>query len=911
MTKNLCAAIGDDRAVKTGGFAGAVFLTYTLNLTFYEQVIAPRLDQAGCSNVLIIADPDGYQGAMDMGLQSISGAGLRYVCVPLPRPGWGVQHAKVMLMAGAKRGRLMIGSGNLTLHGFGRNLELFSHFEYDVERDVEEKRYPFSRVWYLVENLAIANDLSDSARNQIQSLRLAAPWLEAAPIVPWDFRVWHNYDLPILEQLLAWRAERNLAGQPIRRIRVITPYFDPDAGVLASLVSNLLPDDIQIYLDPELTNLDGSVAAQNWRTLGTQISVNGIGAGDETKQRRHVHAKAIIGYETDGAWCITGSANLTRPALLKTWSGGSNLELVTFQWANDPTAFDYLFNDSHIIRIWPLSLDQISITEPEPSEQTVRTEASFTLVDLSISGNQLYGRLSASLPGQAQIAAIHLLHSNTMLPIQVVNGLSFHCNLPTPLSGTEAARVESDGLVTPYRWIDQPDLLARFGARSYQGRIKSKIETIAGAEQLFQELMNYLWERVEPGEVDEQDPNRIRKTPGKHADGKDEPQGPVPTEDDVFVIDEEELVQKLQWATNHHQPYDRHLFSLRDLLSLVLLRLTTVTQPTADSTDGEIRDDEVDQNLQTEQNAQRVKVLERLRAYLIAYCKRYGRRLVDPDFIRRLHPSVIFQNHFTLSRVLLEFAANREGEEMVFTHQDLRLCMWWIWAPLVWPEIIGLDGVPTLKLLANQHTQAQVLEAWQDTGMVEAGIVIFCESLGKPPNWRAGLRDSTISQVFMVAREWIRRVTNIVSEAAFRLDSKRLNDALGIRSIRDIIGELEQEQVDYYIEGFAQIENYIPPLQEKYLPLIRLAEQSKSSTQVSQELIDVIKQQGLLSEYEAFQHQPVPIVPTNEGEPYCPRCGAHQTGVAQGILKQGKLALCTTSRDAWIYFQPKLPKTVV
>ncbi|NMC46195.1 MAG: hypothetical protein GYA52_05120, partial [Chloroflexi bacterium] len=52
MPINLKSFIEDESAVKTGGFSGAVFLTYTLNLGFFEQIIAPALERAGCSNVL-------------------------------------------------------------------------------------------------------------------------------------------------------------------------------------------------------------------------------------------------------------------------------------------------------------------------------------------------------------------------------------------------------------------------------------------------------------------------------------------------------------------------------------------------------------------------------------------------------------------------------------------------------------------------------------------------------------------------------------------------------------------------------------------------------------------------------------------------------------------------------------------
>ena len=189
MTINLRKVIGDDSAIKSGGFTGAVFLTYTLNLTFFEQMIAPMLDQAGCANVLILADPDGYSGALEIGVKTISGAGLRYVCTPVMRTGRGVQHAKLLLMAGPKRGRLLVGSGNLTLHGFGRNLELYSYFECDPANSQPEEYYVFTEVWRLIQKIAAENELPLAARYQIKAVNENAAWLMAQPPEPADFRL--------------------------------------------------------------------------------------------------------------------------------------------------------------------------------------------------------------------------------------------------------------------------------------------------------------------------------------------------------------------------------------------------------------------------------------------------------------------------------------------------------------------------------------------------------------------------------------------------------------------------------------------------------------------------------------------------------------------------------------------------
>ena len=46
MSINLREIIENDSAIKSRGFTGAVFLTYTLNLGFFEQIVAPALERA-------------------------------------------------------------------------------------------------------------------------------------------------------------------------------------------------------------------------------------------------------------------------------------------------------------------------------------------------------------------------------------------------------------------------------------------------------------------------------------------------------------------------------------------------------------------------------------------------------------------------------------------------------------------------------------------------------------------------------------------------------------------------------------------------------------------------------------------------------------------------------------------------
>lgn len=909
MSIDLRKVIGDDSAIKSGGFTGAVFLTYTLNLAFYEQMIAPMLDQAGCANVLILADPDGYSGALEMGAKTISGAGLRYVCAPVVRTGGGIQHAKLLLMVGPKRGRLLIGSGNLTLHGFGRNLELFSHFECNPINGRPEELYAFTEAWRLIQKIAAENELPLAARNQIKALNESATWLMTLPPKPTDFRLWYNFDRSLLDQLNAWRAEHGWSGLPVQEIRVISPYFDRDTEALQRMAGNFSPNQIHVHLDPALTNLDGRQAALDWSRRQTPLMVMGIGPGEETSTLRHVHAKAIIGRDVEGAWCITGSANLTRPALLRSWRNGGNLELVTFRWSPDPHAFDAILHDP-TVKVWPLNLADVNITEVEPSERPAHVEAPFMLSDLSARGTILEGRLSSPPVVQSENLYLRLLRKNLLLPVRLEAGLAFHILLPVPLAGADAARVEVGDLATPYRWIDQPDTLARFGARTYQVRVKGKLETILGAEQLFQELMNYLWERVDTHtDADDQDPRVLRGCRRfVHGNQPDVQDGPPPPAPEDFITDEE-LVRTLHWGIESHQPYDRSLLSLRDLLSLVLLRLTTTTQSETADLDT-ARDEDIEQQRQAEQEAQQIKVVERLRNYLLGYCKRYGRRLSDSRFVNQKSPEIIFQNHYTLSRVLLEFASKTE---ITFTRGDLYRCFWWVWGPLIWPEVVGMDGQATLDLLQLEYPGDQISQAWNQSGLPGMSVAIMCESLGQPPSWRAGLWDKKRVATFMIAREWIARIRLNLGENAFQIQAQDTNGIFGIRSATELIAPvtMSEEMSTQLQASFVRIANYLPPAEDKYAFLIRLQALEKDGKQGStegQSLVEQIYQQDLSKEYADYCRKPAPILPSDDA--YCPRCGGKLTVQAENELEHGQLVLCPKFKDAWIYYQPKLPRSL-
>lgn len=908
MTIDLREFIQDDNAVKLGGFAGAVFLTYTLNLNFYEQMIAPALDQAGCASVLIVADPDGYNGAMEMGGKKVRNAGLRYICAPLARSGRGVQHVKVLLMAGAKRGRLLVGSGNLTLHGYGRNLELFSSFEYEAEKTSPEEHYAFVSVWNLLQKLNRDAGLPRLAQEQLESVESKATWLKHPVSEPETFQVWDNYDTPIWNQLQAWRNARGWTNQKIKTLKIVSPYFDHDAGALKQIASDLAAARVEIYTGLHSTNLDGAHLARTWRSQTGKLELFEVEAKQHTRPRL-LHAKAIIGIENQGAWCLTGSANMTHMALTKSWRTGGNLELVTFRWLPDSNSFNALL-EQEPVRVISVNPEQVLRVTEEVSENETHAEFPFHITELALNGQRLEGRLS-NLAHPSEPLTLEFLHRKLYYPLTLDATLRFAFNLSGSFESAEAARVVGNGISCPYRWMDQPEALARYTQRAYHSSVRSKLETVDGTETLFKELMNFLWERVDPAKITEETTNarivRGHRQSSKEDNNESEILPPAPEE----FITPERLVSFITQEINHQHQYDRSTASFRALLSLALLRLTTPTR--AETAEEELTQEEIPSKEQDEEEQARRTALERLELYLYHYCRRYAQRMVEQEFVRQIGPPLLFANHATLMRVLLEFAFRVDE----FRNEYFEECFWWIWVPFTLPRLVGIGGTGALLHLQHEFGAEAVTHAWQASGLPSLSILFHQRALGAPPNWQEGLSDTVRVKKFMVARTLIRRITQILGESAFEFQAEALDE---IQSIQTLFFGAEATDAQFamqrkrLVRDFRRISRYLPPTQERYAPLLKLQEfYIRGETHSSDLARYQVKahERGLDLELAEWSARRVPILKLEGGQDSCPKCHIQWNSVKLDRVRRGELVLCPVSNDALVYWVPKMPQTIV
>lgn len=285
-----------------GTWHHALFTTYSLSLAFFESHLwRGGLKKRGCREAWVIADLDGYSASISERQSRFVGHEYRLVPVALPR---GVFHPKCTYLSGPDGDVLLIGSGNLTFGGHGRNIEVLEIFRASEHPGIFGEFADFlaalrARVDFINPEPAWLDRFERLAR------RAAGGKTSADSSSP--PRLLHSANRSILDQLADF-------AQPLGNVteaRVLSPYFDPRAEAVAALVQRLQVPRLLIGLPPkeeEKTTFPFDRPLAAVRTIAATVSV-------EAASRR-LHAKWIeIDFSEKHRLTLTGSVNATRQAL--------------------------------------------------------------------------------------------------------------------------------------------------------------------------------------------------------------------------------------------------------------------------------------------------------------------------------------------------------------------------------------------------------------------------------------------------------------------------------------------------------------------------------------------------------------------------------------------------------------------
>lgn len=297
------------KQLKVGSYENCVILTYNADLFFFEQVVLPTLRSHGCNNNLVLMDLKQYEASLVSASRHLGSLGKLYSVLPVKA--FGAFHPKLILQAGEKTGRLILGSGNLTVRGFSSNWELFTEVHRDKDGLADGL---FQQMWSFVRS--ISRNAVGAVDRQLSQFEDTSRWLtETARLPDWPRLLAAQPNGPsITDQLHGLVRDRN-----VRRLIVISPFFDHDLRGLRELSAKFQPEQVWLIVQQDKVSLPGAVAVNLERLCVTDFEP----PHSEKAAKAYLHAKAYI-LETDtGDFCLWGSPNCSSPAIVDT----KNVEL--------------------------------------------------------------------------------------------------------------------------------------------------------------------------------------------------------------------------------------------------------------------------------------------------------------------------------------------------------------------------------------------------------------------------------------------------------------------------------------------------------------------------------------------------------------------------------------------------------
>lgn len=451
------------------GFHSAFLTTYAFGAQAFEDVPFSRLRGSGCRNIVILADRQMVnQSFAELGPPKFAGSSYHLVKADAP----GAFHPKITLLIGAKKGRLLIGSANLTALGLGGNRELVASLSYG--EDATGTAHHFAAALNYIRSKVPSDDLWFATA--MQRVLRSSPWLREAMENPFpeqeaNLEVALLYDRPnatILDQIAA-----SVGDDRIGRLIVVSPYWDMKLEGLARLRASMGDPPTDLLIDAASTYFPKSELPR--------FSDIGIFKVDTSDSKRFVHAKLVIAQGQAWDHVISGSMNCTLPALLGPTIVRGNAEAGIYKRVPPGTALAALGLESYRdAPLQPTDLhDLASAKEKSPSGETYTDGGTMTLQ----SGRLVWKPPAGFVPGSA-----------TAITLQDRDEVQFGNRIDLVQGGDTAWRLDleagrpksgivhfADGSVSaPVQVIDL-DVLAVRTLPPAQGRKKSLTDILAEA----------------------------------------------------------------------------------------------------------------------------------------------------------------------------------------------------------------------------------------------------------------------------------------------------------------------------------------------------------------------------------------------------------------------------------------------
>jgi len=317
-------------------FHSAIFTTYSINLYYLEQQVLPMLGSKGIHYVSILADSQMLSIQLES-LSSMSENKKRTYAIH------GIQskgafHPKLIFLAGDTSLLLLIGSGNLTSCGHGKNLEVWNSFYVDSAKD---SKFGFlAQSWNYLKQ--IHKDLGPSSLNKIKNIEENCSLLKQSnsDYTSVSYQVDNNSKISFITS----QSDKSLFSQLvpiigtaiIEKITFMTPFYDIEGNLIRLFNDTFKPRAINIILQKEFGQAPIKIAqADNMHFFDwNDVKCDSI--------QKFFHAKNIVFESKNTNFLLSGSANSSIAAFGMGHNTAINFEACVLYQSNETKYIEVL-----------------------------------------------------------------------------------------------------------------------------------------------------------------------------------------------------------------------------------------------------------------------------------------------------------------------------------------------------------------------------------------------------------------------------------------------------------------------------------------------------------------------------------------------------------------------------------------
>jgi hypothetical protein len=293
----------------------ALLSTFNFDPDYFERILLRCRALSKARRIAIFMDAGQW---MQLRLQDTPARWLnrRYLVVPV-RYSSGVFHPKLDLLIHDDSGQVLCGSNNLTRAGCSHNLELVNSIRFHCGNGHGAEHVALGKSAFRFFEMLIEHSQGEASavvESWLKEEKRFLGWTEETAASHQNgesLQLLHTLDGSLWDQL-----QKTIAGAPLKRMLVISPFYDADGEMLKRVRSTWPKCRLEVIAQQHTSDLP--VAAIEKAHIPIELREVGC-------RPRRLHAK-LLAWDTEGTGgCFVGSANFTSAA----WDG-RNIEACLF-----------------------------------------------------------------------------------------------------------------------------------------------------------------------------------------------------------------------------------------------------------------------------------------------------------------------------------------------------------------------------------------------------------------------------------------------------------------------------------------------------------------------------------------------------------------------------------------------------